>query len=178
MWGKEQEEGRIRNLMQQIGEERRKLSYFEGNVVWLEVQKHTDLIGLGSCRSRTRLHSPQVELPGCSALVRPSIPPPVLALTDAGKCNQIKEVAVYTSILIYLLAGTATSWFPTFKGQYSTTFELNNFLCNLTCSGVLFFKKGQVMRCSPPIWVTNVTSLLLKIMSVHAVSTSKDVLIS
>lgn len=29
------------------------------------------------------------------------------------------------------------------------------------------------MRCSPPIWVTNVTSLLLKIMSVHAVSTSK-----
>ncbi|KAL5666004.1 hypothetical protein ACJX0J_026112, partial [Zea mays] len=38
-----------------------------------------------------------------------------ILLTDAGKCNQIKEVAVYTSILIYLLAGTATSWFPTFK---------------------------------------------------------------
>jgi hypothetical protein len=31
--------------MQQITrKKRRKLSYFEGNVVWLEVQKHADLI--------------------------------------------------------------------------------------------------------------------------------------
>ena len=36
--------------MQQIGgKKRRKLCYFEGNVVWLEVQKHADLIGLGCC---------------------------------------------------------------------------------------------------------------------------------
>jgi hypothetical protein len=27
-------------------EKRRKLSYFEGNVVWLEVQKHADLIAV------------------------------------------------------------------------------------------------------------------------------------
>jgi hypothetical protein len=28
------------------GKKRRKLSYFEGNVVWLEVQKHADLIAV------------------------------------------------------------------------------------------------------------------------------------
>jgi hypothetical protein len=40
-----EEEGRIRSRMQQITrKKRRKLSYFEGNVVWLEVQKHADLI--------------------------------------------------------------------------------------------------------------------------------------
>lgn len=91
-------------------------------------------------------------------------------LTDAGKCNQIKEVAVYTTILIYLLAGTATSWFPTFKVQYYVWVEQIHVQPNMQWCP--FFKKRQVMRCNP-IWVTNVTSLLLKIMSVHAVSTSK-----
>jgi len=60
----------------------------------------------------------------------------VYAADDWCQVNaQIKEVAVYTAILIYagnLLAGTA-SWFPIFTGQK----------WNVTGSGVLFLRRDR-----------------------------------